>query len=671
MKCKFLLICYWAISLMYSQNVKALENLTEQKRKEMIKSREYLQKAKNRGFHVSKEVEKGLIRIASNGMPIFVEAFEDRENKTLNADYLWDLQWNGNDYSLDGSTMTMHIWDGGNIRSTHQEFSNNTFSRVTNLDDSNISNHSTAVAGTIGAFGVDAMAKGVAPNITIVGRDFQDSEEEIAATIDAKISNHSYGVPTGWIRRDNAPFGNNPGEGYYLFSDYSVSTEEPNWNGNYTDESVFWDEVSYNNPEHILVRAAGNSQGYGPNGQEDNYYVWNAETEMWVVPTEGIPINNCADGYDCMYVDSTAKNVIVVGAINHLETQDDRYSSPSDPVLTTFSSIGPRDDGGIKPDLVAVGLWVYSSSGWGDDVYINAVGTSFSSPAVAGVVALIDELYHMENNSYMRSDLAKALLIHTANECGENPGPDYRFGWGLPNALEAASTILNHSISTYVRSERVWNSEEHNFEIIASGISPVKATISWLDPAAIPIPNSVDDRTSRLINDLDLTITDSVTNEVLQTWKLDPENPSAPAIHGDNTVDNVEQVIIENPVAGRTYKVKVTHKGILKDADFNPVSNVQFGIVLSGGEITDLNSEEVISPKFELTVFPNPSQDWLNFKTEEKISSVSIFNAEGKLVIYNNQLKDYRVEVKHLEKGVYRAMFNIKGKKQIKSFVKR
>src|SRR5690606_33896107 len=59
-------------------------------------------------------------------------------------------------------------------------------------------------------------------------------------------------------------------------------------------------------------------------------------------------------------------------------------------------------------------------------------------------------------------------------------------------------------------------------------------------------------------------------------WKLDVNNPATAATKGDNILDNVEQVLIENPVDGMEYTLTVSHKG-------NLVNGSQiFAIIVSG-----------------------------------------------------------------------------------------
>jgi hypothetical protein len=73
--------------------------------------------------------------------------------------------------------------------------------------------------------------------------------------------------------------------------------------------------------------------------------------------------------------------------------------------------------------------------------------------------------------------------------------------------------------------------------------STVYATLAWTD-----YPGSVGS-SSILVNDLDLTITDSTTTTTHD------------AVRANDRLNNVEMVKLEDPVAGRTYTVEVTcHK---------------------------------------------------------------------------------------------------------------
>ena len=80
-------------------------------------------------------------------------------------------------YSLDGTDLIVGVWDAGSVRSTHQEFANG--SRVTVMDGASADDHSTHVGGTIGARGVNATLKGMAPNVFIHSYNWTSDTSEM------------------------------------------------------------------------------------------------------------------------------------------------------------------------------------------------------------------------------------------------------------------------------------------------------------------------------------------------------------------------------------------------------------------------------------------------------------------------------------------------------------
>jgi len=80
-------------------------------------------------------------------------------------------------YNLSGNGQTVGVWDGGAVRATHQEFGG----RVTVMDGASGNFHATHVGGTIGAGGVVANARGMAPEVTIDSYDWNSDESEMAS----------------------------------------------------------------------------------------------------------------------------------------------------------------------------------------------------------------------------------------------------------------------------------------------------------------------------------------------------------------------------------------------------------------------------------------------------------------------------------------------------------
>ncbi len=441
--------------------------------------------------------------------------------------------------SLDGSGITVFEWDGGSVLSTHQEFG----SRITNLDAASVWWHSTHVAGTIMASGVDANAKGMAYAANLKSHDWNDDYAEMAneAANGALISNHSYGWLRGW-------------NGTTWWGDTTISKIEDYRFGYYDYSSKAWDDIAYNAPFYLIVKSAGNDRGNSDPSGNNTY------------PPDG--------PYDCIPQQGIAKNILTVGAVNDIPSG---YTQPSDVVMTSFSSWGPADDGRIKPDIVANGTGLYSSTSTANDAYVSSSGTSMAAPATTGSLALL--IQHYENikgtGSTMLSATLKALVIHTADEAGTNSGPDYEYGWGLLNTESAANKITEDQTTDVISENYLSDGETFTRDITTIGTGPIKVTIVWTDPSGTTPAISLDPADAMLVNDLDLRITQG--SNTYYPWKLDKDNPSAAATNSsENNIDNVEMVDIASPLDASVYTITVDHDGTLTNG------GQAFSMIISG-----------------------------------------------------------------------------------------
>ncbi|PWK74226.1 putative secreted protein (Por secretion system target) [Mucilaginibacter oryzae] len=443
------------------------------------------------------------------------------------------------------------IWDGGSVYRAHQEFSGKT---ITLKNTAAINDHSSHVAGTMIAKGVYAPAKGMAFGATTLqSYDFNDDETEMsAAAANLLLSNHSYGIVAGWDYNDT--------DGRWEWNGLPGDSVDYNF-GFYDAKTANWDKIAYNAPYYLIVASAGNArQDNGP-AVGQTYYGYKSRTDQTMVSKgarpEGISNN---DGYDIISTTGNSKNGITVGAVYPLLYGP---KNRADVNIAPFSSWGPTDDGRIKPDLVADGVNVLSVGIDNTTSYLALSGTSMASPNVTGSLYLLQEYYAKKNNgAFMRSATLKGLVCHTAFDAG-NIGPDYIYGWGLLNMTAAAQAITDNGGKSMVSEKTLVQGQTQTYKVIASGSTLLAATISWTDPEGTATTEGViNNRTPKLVNDLDISVSDGTTT--FSPWVLDPDKPGLAATKGDNIRDNIEQVYIPNSVPGRTYTITVSHKGTLR-----------------------------------------------------------------------------------------------------------
>ncbi|SDI40595.1 S8 family serine peptidase [Winogradskyella thalassocola] len=508
---------------------------------------------------------------------------------------------------LDGTGMTIGVWDGGPADASHPEFQNSTDtgSRVTIIDnaivddDIGFSSHATHVSGTISAKGVDPDAKGMATNINVKSYNWTNDIAEMIAAVNSAtdpiiLSNHSYGVPIV----------NNSGD--YL----------PSWYmGSYNQDARDVDNVARNNPKYLIVASAGNN---GTTSYPDGMYA----------------------GYDKLTSDKNAKNSLVI--------------ANAQPTLTLFnydlqtlginssSSQGPTDDLRIKPDIAADGTNLTSSIPGG--LYASFTGTSMSAPNTTGTLALLQQYYNQLNGDYMNSSTLRGLVCHTAVDDIAATGPDPKFGWGFLDAKVSAETILDATTGDALISEDTL-SEDEIFEMTFSAQAgdKLKATICWTDMPGGISNQTLNDPTPRLVNDLDLRL--SKDGNTFMPWKLDYSQTSGFSnSKGDNSVDNIEVVEIEAPTSG-VYTLTITHKGTLKDIGgglFDP-KDQDFSLIITGSSLTLGTTDNALSNS--LIVYPNPNNGEFTISFDSNLNNnsdvkVDIYDISGRLVYKNSFVND-------------------------------
>lgn len=483
---------------------------------------------------------------------------------------------------LTGSGVKLFVFDTGTV-DTHNAFTG----RLTVIDSTAAQPHPTHVAGTAAGDGANSPPgrdlRGVAPAASIYsagyeqtgGTIFWDNAGDIEA--DYAMARNTYGVDLGTnsIGTDPANRG------------YSCSIE-----GDYGVSSSMIDSI---------VRG-------------DNTTVGSAVMMTWSIGNErtgGSPIGRCGSNFSTISPPSCAKNPINVGATN-----SDGNS------MTTFSGWGPCDDGRLKPTvsgpgcesgLVSGETFIYSTLSGPLDTEYGAppfCGTSMSTPAVAGVATLAIQQYRTTTGNPSARPLPalmKAWLIHTARDLGVD-GPDYIYGYGEVDAQAVINLVKN---TTEYKTDTISASgETDTFTYnVPAGASEFEVSLAWDDPAAaVPAANA-------LVNNLNLEA-ESPDATIYYPFSLDPSNPEkAATATAANTLDNQEQIIVKNPIAG-TWTIKV--KGISV-----PQAPQSYALVHTHGDAVTCNSEWITNGDFEVG-----SSSW-TFNTTPPTASIVSAPAGG------------------------------------------
>jgi hypothetical protein len=505
-------------------------------------------------------------------MPCNVEAAQ-----TISTTNVWPGGSAG--LSLTGTNRTLFMWDEGLPRLTHSEFT----TRASMLDTTvtNLSSHSTAVAGTLMAGGVNIVysnsipigyaAKGMSFAGLVQGGSFLYDLPQMTAeagTNNMRLSNHSYEHSTGWVYA---------GSGVWYWFGYSlVNTNKDSKFGNYSVYSASVDQIQQNAPNYLGLWAAGNDVSNAPPVQPTNHY--ELGSSGYFVTNLVHSANGDAGGYDSISDYGCAKNTLTVGAVYPIYGG---YSGPNSVLWAPFSSCGPTCDGRIKPEVSAAGVAIITTDSANDYAYQAISGTSFATPSVAGSINLLCQYYRQlhSNAADLLSSTLKRLVIHTADKATTNAGPSYRFGYGLMDTAKASDLIANdatNGLKNYLKEVMLNNGQSIQFPVISTGATGnlLWVTICWTDPAgAGNALTNVDNPTIKLVNDLDLRVV-SPSGTTNFPWLLNPDLTnktatarSTAATTGDDNRNTVEQVYIANPASG-TYTVNVTHKGTLTNSQW-------------------------------------------------------------------------------------------------------
>jgi hypothetical protein len=277
-----------------------------------------------------------------------------------------------------------------------------------------------------------------------------------------------------------------------------------------------------------------------------------------------------------------AKNIVSVGGIRHQDSQ-----TLSDDSWNGAGSIGPAEDGRIKPDL---GYWYDSIAAPADGGGTTQFGgTSAATPMTAGAFGLMYEMWHAGIfgnstgssvfNSRPKATTARALMINSASSysfSGTNADlTRVHQGWGRANVqrlydLRDDMFIVNEELV-------LAHGESIAYPLTVDGGQPrLAVTLVYLDPMGTTSSGQ------HRINDLSLKVT--APGGTAFYWGnngLTSGNDSSSG-GSSNSLDVVENVFVSNPAAG-VWSVEIFADEVNQDAHLETGAlDVDFALVVSG-----------------------------------------------------------------------------------------
>lgn len=214
--------------------------------------------------------------------------------------------------------------------------------------------------------------------------------------------------------------GTAPEADYALLRSEDIDTETRAEEDTWTMAAEFADSIGADLINSSLGYSHWDGDSIGPRLRDLNGKTSYVSQTASMLASKGIILCNSAGNegsspWHKINVPADADNIITVGAVDFKKKS------------ATFSSLGPSQDGRVKPDVCGPGKKVYVIDGSG--TMTTNSGTSFASPIVCGMTACLWQALPELNVKQIIN-----LVRQSADRC---QWPDNVYGYGLPDYAKA------------------------------------------------------------------------------------------------------------------------------------------------------------------------------------------------------------------------------------------